>query len=62
MVRIREADGRSLRNVPLHAPGFWANHPEGSFIAVVYSKSRPSISGIKYQVEQKRKALAKRGR
>jgi hypothetical protein len=40
---------------------FWANHPEGSRIAVVYSKSKPSISGVKYQVEQKRQALAKRG-
>jgi hypothetical protein len=29
---------------------------------VIYSKSKPSISGVKYQVEQKRKALANRGR
>ena len=63
-IRYRYLDGRGQerehKTQVMH--DFWVNHPEGSLIAVVYSKSKPSISGVKYQVEQKRKALAKGGR
>jgi hypothetical protein len=63
-IRYRYRDGRGQeREHKIEViQEFWVNHPEGSRIAVVYSKSKPSISGVRYQVEQKRKALAKRGR
>ena len=63
-IRYRYRDGRGEEREHKIAvtQEFWVNHPEGSRIAVVYSKSKPSISGVKYQVEQKRQALAKRGR
>jgi hypothetical protein len=63
-IRYRYRDGRGQeREHKIEVmQDFWANHPKGTPIAVVYSKSRPSISRVKYQVEQKRKALAKRGR
>jgi hypothetical protein len=63
-IRYRYRDGRGEEREHKIAvtQEFWVNHPEGSRIAVVYSMSRPSISGIKYQVEQRRKALAKRAR
>jgi hypothetical protein len=60
--RYRDGKGHERKHKIQVMQDFWANHPEGSLIAVVYSKSKPSISGVKYQVEQKRKALAKRGR
>lgn len=60
--RYRDAGGQEREHKTRVMQDFWANHPKGSFIPVVYSKSKPSISGVKYQVEQKRKALAKRGR
>jgi len=60
--RYRDGRGREREHKAEVIQDFWANHPKGSLIAVVYSKSKPSISGVKYQVEQKRKALAKRGR
>jgi hypothetical protein len=60
--RYRDARGRAREHKAQVMQEFWANHPKGSRIAVVYSKSRPSISAVKYQVEQKRTALAKRGR
>jgi uncharacterized protein DUF3592 len=60
--RYRDNRGQEREHKVQVLRDFWANHPEGSFIAVVYSKSKPSISGVKYQVDQKRKALAKRRR
>jgi len=60
--RYRDGKGREHEHKVQVLQTFWVNHPEGSRIAVVYSKSKPSISGIKYQVEQKRQALTKRGR
>jgi hypothetical protein len=62
-IRYRYRDGRGpeREHKVQVTQDFWVNHPEGSPIAVVYSKSKPSISGVKYQVEQKRKALAKSG-
>jgi hypothetical protein len=58
--RYRDGRGQEREHKVQVIQDFWVNHPEGSPIAVVYSKSRPSISGVKYQVEEKRKALAKR--
>jgi hypothetical protein len=60
--RYRDGSGQEREHKVQVVQDFWANHPDGSLIAVVYSKSQPSISGVKYQVEEKRKALAKRGR
>src|SRR5690242_11908480 len=60
--RYRDATGQEREHKIQVKQDFWVNHPEGSLIAVVYSKSKPSISRVKYQVEQERKALAKRGR
>lgn len=59
--RYRDGRGQEREHKIQVAQAFWVNHPTGSQIAVVYSKSRPSISGVKYQVEEKRRALAKRG-
>ena len=39
---------------------FWAAHPEGSAIAITYSKSKPQISAPRFLVEQAREALAKK--
>jgi hypothetical protein len=60
--RYRDGNGREHEHKVQVNQEFWINHPEGDPIAVVHSKSKPSISGIKYQVEEKRKALAKRSR
>jgi hypothetical protein len=60
--RYRDGRGQAREHKIEVSQDFWANHPNGSSIAVIYSKSKPSISGVKYQVEQKRKALANRGR
>jgi hypothetical protein len=60
--RYRDDRGQEREHKVQVMQDFWANHPTGSPIAVVYSKTKPSISGVKDQVEQKRKALAKRGR
>jgi hypothetical protein len=63
-LRYRYRDGRGQereRKIQVRQD-VWVNHAEGSRIAVVYSTSKPSISGVKAQVEQKRQALAKRGR
>jgi hypothetical protein len=60
--RYRDGRGQEREHKVQVMQEFWVNHPKGSPIAVVYSKSKPSISGVKYQVAQKRKALAKRGR
>ena len=60
--RYRDGSGQQREHKIQVMRDFWVNHPKGSRIAVVYSKSRPSISGVKYQVEERRKALAKRGR
>jgi hypothetical protein len=60
--RYRDGTGQEREHKIQVRQDFWANHPQGSPIAVVFSRSRPSISGVKYQVDQKRKALAKRGR
>lgn len=60
--RYRDGRGQQREHKIQVLQEFWANHPKGSRIALVYSKSRPSISAVKYQVEQKRKALAKRRR
>jgi hypothetical protein len=60
--RYRDGRGQEREHKIQVIQEFWVNHPKGSPIAVVYSKSRPSISAVKYQVEQKRKAFAKRGR
>jgi hypothetical protein len=60
--RYRDGRGQEREHKTQVRQDFWVNHPNGSVIAVVYSKSRPSISAVKYQVEQKRKSLTKRGR
>jgi hypothetical protein len=60
--RYRDGSGQEREHKTQVMQDFWVNHPEGGPIAVVYLKSKPSISGVKYQVEQKRTALAKRGR
>jgi hypothetical protein len=60
--RYRDGRGQEREHKTQVRQVFWVNHPKGSPIAVVYSKSRPSISGVKYQVEEKRKSLTKRGR
>jgi hypothetical protein len=60
--RYRDGRGQEREHKTQVSRDFWANHPNGSVIAVIYSRSRPSISGVKYQVEEKRRALAKRGR
>lgn len=39
---------------------FWVAHPEGSTIAITYSRSKPKISAPRYLVEQAREALAKK--
>lgn len=39
---------------------FWADHPEGATIEIVYSRSKPSVSAARFLVEQAREALAKR--
>jgi len=36
---------------------YWTEHPEGSAIAITYSKSRPQVSAPRYLVEQARTAL-----
>ena len=60
--RYRDGRGQEREHKVQVRQDFWVNHPQGSLVAVVYSKSKPSVSGIKYQVEQKRSALAKRSR
>ena len=60
--RYRDGKGHEREHKVQVKQEFWVNHPEGSAIAVVYSTSRPSISGVKYQVDHKRQALAKRRR
>ena len=60
--RYRDGSGQEHEHKIQVVQDFGVNHPEGSLIAVVYSKSKPSISGVKYQIEQKRRAMAKRGR
>jgi hypothetical protein len=60
--RYRDGRGQEREHKIQVRQDFWVNHPKGSLIAVVYSKSKPSISEVKYHVEQKRKALAKRAR
>jgi hypothetical protein len=60
--RYRDGAGQEHEHKIQVTQDFWVNHPKGSLIAVVYSKSRPSVSGVKYQVEERRKASAKRGR
>jgi hypothetical protein len=60
--RYRHGGGQEREHKVRVMQAFWVNHPEGSVISVVYSKSKPSVSGVKYQVEEKRRALAKRGR
>jgi len=54
--RYRDGRGQEHEHKIQVLQDFWVNHPKGSRIAVVYSKSQPSISAIKYQVEEKRKA------
>lgn len=39
---------------------YWAAHPEGSAIAITYSKSKPQISAPRFLVDQAREALAKK--
>lgn len=39
---------------------FWAEHPEGSNIAIVYSRSKPQISAPRFLVEQARGAFAEK--
>jgi hypothetical protein len=59
--RYRDDMGQEREHKVQVMQDFWVNHPEGSLVAVVYSKSKPSISGVKYQVEEKRQSLVKRG-
>lgn len=39
---------------------FWAAHPEGSAIAITYSKSKPEISAPRFLVDAARDAMAKK--
>jgi hypothetical protein len=39
---------------------FWAAHPEGSAIAITYSKSRPGVSAPRFLVDAAREAMAKK--
>ena len=39
---------------------FWAAHPEGSAIAITYSKSKPGISAPRFLVDAARVAMAKK--
>jgi hypothetical protein len=39
---------------------FWAAHPEGSTIAITYSKSKPAISAPRFLVDVAREAMAKK--
>lgn len=39
---------------------FWAAHPEGSAIAITYSKSKPEISAPRFLVDAAREAMAKK--
>lgn len=39
---------------------FWAAHPEGSAIAITYSKSKPAISAPRFLVDAAREAAAKK--
>jgi Protein of unknown function (DUF3592) len=38
---------------------FWEAHPEGSAIAITYSKSKPAISAPRFLVDAARGAMAK---
>ncbi len=60
--RYRDGMGQEREQKIQVTREFWTDHPTGSPVAVIYSKSKPSISGVKYQVEQERKASAKHGR
>lgn len=39
---------------------FWAAHPEGSAIAITYSKSKPEISAPRFLVDAARETMAKK--
>lgn len=39
---------------------YWEAHPEGSAIAIAYSRSRPEISAPRFLVDHARSALAKK--
>lgn len=60
--RYRDSKGRQHEHKIQVTRAFWLAHPEGGRIALLYSRSRPSVSGARYQVEQMREALAKRRR
>lgn len=39
---------------------FWVAHPEGSAIAITYSKSKPEISAPRFLLDAAREAMAKK--
>jgi hypothetical protein len=39
---------------------YWVAHPEGSAIAITYSKSKPQISAPRFLVDAAREAMAKK--
>jgi len=55
----RDSAGREHEYKSNVSRDYWVAHPEGSAIAITYSKSRPGISAPRYLVEQAREALAK---
>lgn len=58
--RYRDAKGREHAHKSNVTRDFWAAHPEGSAIAITYSKSRPQVSAPRHLVEQARTALQSR--
>lgn len=55
--RYRDARGGEYTHKSNVTRDFWVAHPEGSAIAITYSKSRPQVSAPRYLVEQARTAL-----
>ena len=60
-LRYRYRDGRGLEHEYKFKAvrEFWEAHPEGSAIAIFYSKSKPSVSAPRFLVEQARAAMKK---
>ncbi|WP_111266226.1 DUF3592 domain-containing protein [Marilutibacter maris] len=52
-----DASGKHHRHLSLVSDETWDAHPRGTRIAVVYARSRPSVSAPLALVEQARKAM-----
>ena len=53
----RDGNGGLHTQRSLVSADFWASHPEGAPIAIVYSASRPSLAAPLELIEQARQAL-----